>query len=97
MASNDDTEIEWLKGEIIPKLLKDQQLLKEEVAINDFDKFEIKNITLQFIGAEEAFMLTQCYRARIEYGFKGDTGEINIFVKVCPLCYIKNVYRQKIS
>lgn len=83
MASTNDIniEIEWLKYEIVPKLLKERKLI-ENIADADLENFQIVDIKVDFIGAQEAFMLTKCYRTKIVYDFKGTTNEVNLFVKV---------------
>ncbi|XP_073812339.1 uncharacterized protein isoform X1 [Musca autumnalis] len=83
-SSSIDTEIKWLKTEIIPGLLKDGKLRNKNDNKMDADKFQIRDITVQFIGAQEAFMLTQCYRAHIVYEYLGAVDEIKLFVKKTP-------------
>lgn len=82
MSFNKDSEILWLKTEIIPKLLKQQKLIDSFNESQDFEKFNILNIDLKLVGSEEAFMLTTCYRAAIQLEFKGVTNKVNFFVKV---------------
>ncbi|XP_005177483.1 uncharacterized protein LOC101895821 [Musca domestica] len=85
MASTNDIniEIEWLKCEIVPKLLKERKLI-ENIADADLENVQIVDIKVDFIGAQEAFMLTKCYRTKIVYDFKGTTNEVNLFVKKTP-------------
>ncbi|XP_075167241.1 juvenile hormone-inducible protein 26 [Haematobia irritans] len=82
MATAVNTEVQWFKTEIIPKLLKNQKLIN--VLPNDTEKFHIENIKIQFIGSQEAFMLTKCYRAHLTYEFKCAVSEISFFVKRTP-------------
>ncbi|XP_013100760.2 uncharacterized protein LOC106082657 [Stomoxys calcitrans] len=85
MSSAADSEGEWFKTEIIPKLLKNGQLLSDNnESTGVTDNFVIKNLTVQFIGSQEAFMLTKCYRVRLNYECEGVDGEINFFVKRTP-------------
>ncbi|KAI8118152.1 hypothetical protein CVS40_10158 [Lucilia cuprina] len=83
MAFNKDTEIEWLKTEIIPKLLKQQKLIAN-FNDNDYEEFQILDVTAKVVGSEEAFMLTTCYRAAIVYQFKGIKNKVNFFIKKTP-------------
>uniref|UniRef100_T1PH75 Ecdysteroid kinase n=1 Tax=Musca domestica TaxID=7370 RepID=T1PH75_MUSDO len=50
----------------------------------DVDKIQVTDISVEFIGAQEAFMLTQCYRARIAYEYEGAAEELKLFVKKTP-------------
>ncbi|XP_061394615.1 uncharacterized protein LOC133330159 [Musca vetustissima] len=86
MASTNDInlEIEWLKNEIIPKLLKERKLIENIQDDRDVENFNILDIQIDFIGTQEAFMLTICYRSKVRYEFKGDECEVNLFVKKTP-------------
>ncbi|XP_073847511.1 uncharacterized protein [Musca autumnalis] len=82
-ANEINVEIEWLKNEILPKLLEERKLIAD-IDDADLEKFQIVDITIDFIGIEEAFMLTRCYRTKIVYDLKGVTNEIHLFVKKTP-------------
>ncbi|KAM7343027.1 juvenile hormone-inducible protein 26 [Cochliomyia hominivorax] len=84
MSFNKNSEILWLKDEIIPKLLRQQKLIKNFSETKDFENFKIINIDIKLVGTEEAFMLTTCYRAVIEYEFNKVKNQINFFVKKTP-------------
>ncbi|XP_065367747.1 uncharacterized protein JhI-26 [Calliphora vicina] len=83
MSFSKDAEIEWLKAVIIPKLLKQQKII-ENFNDSDSEDFQILNIEIKVVGAEEAFMLTTCYRAALEYQFKGVHNKVNFFIKKTP-------------
>ncbi|XP_073814074.1 uncharacterized protein [Musca autumnalis] len=82
-ANEINVEIEWLKNEILPKLLKERKLIAD-IDDADLEKFQIVDITIDFIGTQEAFMLTRCYRSNVVYNLKGEANEINLFVKKTP-------------
>ncbi|XP_013100727.2 uncharacterized protein LOC106082646 [Stomoxys calcitrans] len=68
---------------MLPQLLKNRKLIAD-IEDNDFQQFHIRDIQIRFVGTEEAFMMTKCYRARLTYDFKGSTSELNFFVKKTP-------------
>ncbi|XP_075168676.1 uncharacterized protein LOC142240820 [Haematobia irritans] len=79
-----EIEINWLKSEMIPQLLKDGKLIAN-ITNEDYSEFQINDISVEFIGTEEAFMLTKCYRAHLKYDYKGSTNDIRLFVKKTPV------------
>ncbi|XP_011202259.2 uncharacterized protein LOC105225477 [Bactrocera dorsalis] len=59
-------EIDWLKGTLFPKLLENTNFRTDNSIDGATDNVKLINVQLKFIGVEEAFMLTTCYRAIIK-------------------------------
>ncbi|XP_017485267.1 PREDICTED: uncharacterized protein LOC108373829 [Rhagoletis zephyria] len=84
--SRAEVEIEWLKNFLLPEILKNKHFREDSSLRGDTnDKVKIHDVQVKFIGAEEAFMLTICYRAVIILE-EGDSGPVTnrIIVKKTP-------------
>lgn len=103
--SKAEIEIEWLKNFLLPELLKNKHFREDNSLCDDTnDKVKIRDVQVKYIGAEEAYMLTTCYRAVFTLE-GGNSGPITnrIIVKVSKLIqytyidvsiYVSTVSRQ---
>ncbi|XP_067634164.1 uncharacterized protein [Eurosta solidaginis] len=79
-------EIEWVKGTLLPELLKSDNF-KEDNGLSDviYENVKLDNVKVKFIGPEEAFMLTSCYRAVITFEYAdGGPKTTKLVVKRTP-------------
>ncbi|XP_039956342.1 uncharacterized protein LOC120772037 [Bactrocera tryoni] len=78
-------EIDWLKCTLFPKLLENTNFRTDNSIDGATDNVKLIDVQLKFIGAEEAFMLTTCYRAivKLQQGDKPDK-TTTIVVKKTP-------------
>uniref|UniRef100_A0A0K8UGL4 CHK kinase-like domain-containing protein n=1 Tax=Bactrocera latifrons TaxID=174628 RepID=A0A0K8UGL4_BACLA len=78
-------EIDWIKCTLFPKLLENTNFRTDNLIDGATDNVKLLDVQLKFIGVEEAFMLTTCYRAIIKLQ-QGDKPEISttIVVKKTP-------------
>ncbi|XP_034106135.1 uncharacterized protein LOC117569175 [Drosophila albomicans] len=83
MSLSVDDEIQWLSKTILPEILKNGRLVDnyEESKLNTFS---VGDITIKVIGIEEAFMLTQCYRATVHFEYAGEQQIRKFVVKKTP-------------
>ncbi|XP_037950868.1 uncharacterized protein LOC119681681 [Teleopsis dalmanni] len=73
-------EKQWISDVLLPEILNSGKLI-----VDDFvDTFKVRDIKINFIGGEEAFMLTICYRATVEFEFAGKTCRRSLVVKKTP-------------
>lgn len=83
-TSKAEAEIEWIRSFLFAEIVKNQHF-REDLAIESDKNENVKllDVQVKFIGAEEAFMLTVCYRAIITLA-QGDSGPktTTIIVKV---------------
>lgn len=82
MSITVDDEIQWLTETILPEILKHGRLV-DSYSESELNTFKVGSITIQIIGVEEAFMLTQCYRATINFEYAGEQQTRKFVVKVC--------------
>ncbi|XP_032590061.1 uncharacterized protein LOC116804965 [Drosophila grimshawi] len=83
MALIVDKEIEWLTNCVLPEILKNGRLV-DNYNESQFNTFKVGTIQIAVIGIEEAFMLTQCYRASINFDFAGKQQQVKLVVKKTP-------------
>lgn len=81
MALKIENEVQWLTDLILHKILHTGRL------VDNYDKsqahtFLIDAIGIELIGAEEAFMLTLCYRATVKFSYNGEKHQRKLIVKV---------------
>ncbi|XP_004537507.1 uncharacterized protein LOC101449317 [Ceratitis capitata] len=85
-TSKAEAEIEWIRSFLFAEIVKNQHF-REDLAIESDKNENVKllDVQVKFIGAEEAFMLTVCYRAIITLA-QGDSGPktTTIIVKKTP-------------
>lgn len=81
MALIVDDEIHWLTTEILPLILKNGRLI-ENYSESQLETFKVGAIKIAAIGAEEAFMLTECYRASVDFEYAGAQYQRKLVVKV---------------
>lgn len=74
-------EIEWLSTVILPEILRKGRLLDN---FNESleETFKVGSIEINIIGPEEAYMLTQCYRATVNFEYAGEKFQRKLIVKV---------------
>lgn len=77
-----DDEIQWLSETILPEILKNGRLV-DNYSDSQLNTFKVGDIVIKLIGIEEAFMLTQCYRATINFEYAGEQQMRKFVVKVC--------------
>ncbi|EDW72420.1 uncharacterized protein Dwil_GK20724 [Drosophila willistoni] len=78
-----EKEEEWLSSIILPKLLTDGKLV-DNYNEDKADTFQVESIDINVIGAAEAFMLTQCYRATIKFVYAGERITTKLVIKKTP-------------
>ncbi|KAM8712676.1 hypothetical protein ACLKA7_013069 [Drosophila subpalustris] len=78
-----DDEIQWLSETILPEILKNGRLV-DNYSESQLNTFKVGDIVIKLIGVEEAFMLTQCYRATIKFEYAGEQQMRKIVVKKTP-------------
>ncbi|KAH8303934.1 hypothetical protein KR018_008933, partial [Drosophila ironensis] len=76
-----EAETKWLRDEILLKILKGGRLV-EEYSEAKADTFQVGDIEIDVIGSSEAFMLTFCYRATINFQYDGKQFQRKMVVKV---------------
>lgn len=60
-------EIDWFKCTLFPRLLENKNFETDNsIDGATTDNVKLLDVQLKYIGAEEAFMLTTCYRAIIK-------------------------------
>lgn len=87
MALSVDKEIDWLTSTIMPEILKNGRLV-ENYSEAQLASLKVGDIKITVIGPEEAFMLTQCYRATIQFEYAGEQYQRKMVVKVCYIVYM---------
>ncbi|EDW61399.1 uncharacterized protein Dvir_GJ20324 [Drosophila virilis] len=83
MALNVDREVEWLTTSILPEILKNGRLV-DNYSESQLSTFKVGDIKIAVIGPEEAFMLTQCYRATVNFEYAGEEQQRKFVVKKTP-------------
>ncbi|XP_034478477.1 uncharacterized protein LOC117784773 [Drosophila innubila] len=83
MSLNVDDEIQWLTETILPEILKNGRLV-DNYSESELNTFKVGSIAINIIGVEEAFMLTQCYRATINFEYAGEQQMRKFVVKKTP-------------
>ncbi|XP_030386967.1 uncharacterized protein LOC115633662 [Scaptodrosophila lebanonensis] len=78
-----ENESDWLCTEILPELLT-KGLLVDNYDDANLGTFQVSDIDIKMIGAEEAFMLTQCYRATISFDYAGLRQQRKLVIKKTP-------------
>ncbi|KAH8372368.1 hypothetical protein KR093_011227 [Drosophila rubida] len=83
MSLNVKQEVQWLTTVILPDILQNGRLL------DNYDEslaqtFKVKSIEINIIGPEEAYMLTLCYRATINFDYNGEELQRKLIVKKTP-------------
>lgn len=84
--SKSEVEIEWIKSTLFPEIIKNKHFREDNsLSGNINDHVKLNDVQVRFIGSEEAFMLTTCYRAVITLE-EGDSGPktTTIIVKKTP-------------
>lgn len=81
MALIVDDEIRWLATKILPLILKNGRLI-ENYSASQLETFKVGDVKIAVIGPEEAFMMTQCYRANIDFEYAGAQYQRKLVVKV---------------
>lgn len=76
-----ENEIQWLTEIILPKILRNGKLF-DDYSESLAKTFEVKGVQINVIGADEAYMLTLCYRATIELKYAGQQLQKKLVVKV---------------
>ncbi|XP_060654603.1 uncharacterized protein LOC132790168 [Drosophila nasuta] len=76
-------EVQWLTTVILPSILKSGRLLDnyDDALANTFN---VRSIEINIIGHEEAYMLTLCYRATINFDYNGEEFQRKVIVKKTP-------------
>ncbi|KAH8396993.1 hypothetical protein KR215_007251 [Drosophila sulfurigaster] len=76
-------EVQWLTTVILPSILKSGRLLDnyDDALANTFN---VRSIEINIIGHEEAYMLTICYRATINFDYNGEEFQRKVIVKKTP-------------
>ncbi|XP_017839211.1 uncharacterized protein LOC108597264 [Drosophila busckii] len=83
MALDTAHEIQWLANEILPKILKSGRLLGA-FDESQLESFKVADIEIAIIGVEEAFMMTRCYRATVNFEYAGVQHQRKLVVKRTP-------------
>ncbi|BFG05690.1 uncharacterized protein DMAD_04372 [Drosophila madeirensis] len=78
-----ETESQWLRTIILPKILESGRLL-DNYSESKADTFRVGDIDVDVIGPKEAFMLTLCYRTTIRFEYDGEQYERKMVVKKTP-------------
>lgn len=82
MSSKELAEEQWLRSTIIPEIIQNGRLIESCVNV---EHFKLHSVEIKFIGADEAFMLTICYKAKIGFEYKDNTlQERKVVVKKTP-------------
>ncbi|EDW31882.1 GL10724 [Drosophila persimilis] len=79
-----ETESQWLRTTILPKILESGRLL-DTYSASKADTFRVGDIDVDVIGPKEAFMLTLCYRTTIRFEYDGEPFERKMVVKKTPM------------
>ncbi|XP_017078890.1 uncharacterized protein LOC108112990 [Drosophila eugracilis] len=75
-----EAETEWLRSTILPKILKNGRLV-ENYSDSKANTFKVGDIEIDVIGHKEAFMLTFCYRAIINFEYDEEKFQHKMVVK----------------
>ncbi|KAH8269553.1 hypothetical protein KR018_009105 [Drosophila ironensis] len=78
-----EMETEWLRSEILPKILKSGKLV-DNYQESKYNTFKVRDIEIDVIGIEEAYMQTFCYRTTIDFEFDGQKLQRKLVVKKTP-------------
>ncbi|XP_032590756.1 uncharacterized protein LOC6560661 [Drosophila grimshawi] len=78
-----ENEIEWLKTSILTEILRNGRLL-DNYSESMANTFQVDNIQIKLIGPEEAYMLTICYRATIDFKYAGEQQQRKLIIKRTP-------------
>ncbi|XP_064544307.1 uncharacterized protein LOC135432512 [Drosophila montana] len=78
-----ENEIEWLRKSVLPKILRSGRLL-ENYSESLADTFQVESIEINVIGADEAYMLTICYKANIKFKYAGQQEQRKLVIKKTP-------------
>ncbi|KAM8712675.1 hypothetical protein ACLKA7_013068 [Drosophila subpalustris] len=76
-------EIQWITTAILPDVLRKGRLLDN---FNESleETFKVGSIEINIIGPEEAYMLTLCYRATVNFEYAGEKLQRKLIVKRTP-------------
>lgn len=86
MSLKFENEVEWLTDPILPEILKTGRLI-DNYNESQAHTFQVDSIEIEYIGPEEAYMLTLCYRATVNFSYKSEKHQRKLIVKV-------NIYRK---
>ncbi|XP_017078889.1 uncharacterized protein LOC108112989 [Drosophila eugracilis] len=75
-----EAETEWLRSTILPKIVESGRLV-ENYSDSKANTFKVGDIEIDVIGHKEAFMLTFCYRAIINFEYDGEKFKQKMVVK----------------
>ncbi|KAH8410940.1 hypothetical protein KR222_000329 [Zaprionus bogoriensis] len=78
-----ENEIKWLSEKILPETLRNGRLL-DNYNESQAHTFHVGSIEIEFIGPEEAYMLTLCYRATVNFAYAGEKLQRKLIVKKTP-------------
>ncbi|XP_017044819.1 uncharacterized protein LOC108090581 [Drosophila ficusphila] len=81
--SKNEAEVQWLRSTILPEILKSGRLV-ENYSDSKADTFHVADIDIDVIGHSEAFMLTFCYRAIVNFEYDGEKLQRKLVVKKTP-------------
>ena len=76
-----ENEIQWLTTSILPEILRNGRLL-DNYSESLANTFQVESIDISIIGTDEAYMLTLCYRATINFKYAGEQQQRKLIVKV---------------
>lgn len=76
-----EAEAQWLRDGILQKILKSGRLL-DNYSEAKVDTFKVGDIEIDVIGLAEAFMVTFCYRAIVNFEYDGEKYQRKFVVKV---------------
>lgn len=81
MSLKFENEVEWLTDPILPEILKTGRLI-DNYNESQAHTFQVDSIEIEYIGPEEAYMLTLCYRATVNISYKSEKHQRKLIVKV---------------
>lgn len=81
MSLKFENEVEWLTDPILPEILKTGRLI-DNYNESQAHTFQVDSIEIEYIGPEEAYMLTLCYRATVNFSYKSEKHQRKLIVKV---------------
>ncbi|XP_055851388.1 uncharacterized protein LOC129915751 [Episyrphus balteatus] len=87
MADIEETK-NWILNTVWPEILKGGKLnkcSKNSEKLSENNEFTVLDVIINPISIEEAFMLTSCYRVRIDYTCNGETKSLSLVAKRTPI------------
>lgn len=81
MSLNIENEVQWLTELILPEILKTGRLI-DNYDDSQAQTFQVDSIEIEYIGPDEAYMLTLCYRATVNLSYKSEKLQRKLIVKV---------------